>query len=195
MVTYLTRFSWRTVVLALLLAAATGLAWNLGPLGRLVFPIPYRNLVLRYAAENSLDPRLVAAVIKVESDFRPRATSSKGALGLMQVMPETGRWAAGVLGLSGYTEKTLFDPSTNIMIGSWYLARLRTRFGGTALAVAAYNAGDHKAGEWFPGDTSRYSDLRVVIGIPYRETRLFVQKVLFTYAAYRQLYNGDLDPQ
>ncbi|MDA8335375.1 MAG: lytic transglycosylase domain-containing protein [Peptococcaceae bacterium] len=190
----MTRASRRIVTVAVLLTfGVTVFAWNINGLGRLLFPVAYRSFITRYAGENNLDPRLVAAVIKVESDFRPKAVSRRGALGLMQVMPDTGRWAAGKIGLAEFTPEELYDPPTNIKIGSWYLARLQAMFGRTALALAAYNAGDHKAREWFPGDTSQDSDLKILAAIPYPETRLFVRKVLFIYSVYRRLYDRNLN--
>lgn len=183
-------------IIAIVVLALAALLWNYNRVARLFFPVTNRATIVQYAAENALDPRLVAAIIKIESDFRPSATSHSGALGLMQVMPDTGRWAAGKLGVTGVIPNILYDPSTNIRIGSWYLAQLQTMFGGRlVLILAAYNAGDHNVREWFPSDTSLVSDSKLVTGIPYPETRLFVRKVLFTYAVYQRLYDRNLDPK
>ena len=189
----LSRTVWVIPLVLIVLAASI---WNSNRVVRLFFPVTYRNSITQYAGENNLDPRLVAAIIKIESDFRPDVASHSGAMGLMQIMPDTGRWAADKLALADFAPDILYDPPTNVRIGTWYLAQLQSLFGGrTVLVLAAYNAGDHKARDWFPGDTSGDSDAKLVARIPYPETRLFVRKVLFTYAVYQRLYDRNLNPQ
>jgi len=85
---------------------------------QLINPLDYVEYITVYATANGIDPFLVASIIRVESGYRRDARSSKGACGLMQIMPGTGEWAAGQLGLVGYSEDQLFDPDTNIMIGA-----------------------------------------------------------------------------
>ena len=118
------------------------------------------RLIRRYAARYHLDVRMVQAVVQVESGYNPRALSSKGAIGLMQLMPATAK-------LLGVTDP--WDPEQNIRGGTAYLRRMLDRFGGnTRLALAAYNAG--------PGAVSRHGGVP-----PYRETRNYVRKVLTLY--------------
>ncbi|AEG14194.1 Lytic transglycosylase catalytic [Desulfofundulus kuznetsovii DSM 6115] len=161
---------------------------NIDHLGRLIYPFPYRETVMEYAAGRGLDPYLVAAVIKTESNFNPRATSRRGARGLMQVMPETGTWAAKKMGLSCYHPDLLYDPEFNIRIGTWYLADLyRTFDRDTILALAAYNGGQGNVQKWleqqhWTGEKSKLDQ------IPFAETREFVRKVLWNYQVYRYLY-------
>jgi len=186
----------RTVPLLVLVLVLAGFLWNFHRVARLFFPVAYGATITTYAAENNLDPRLVAALIKIESGFRPGASSPKGALGLMQVMPDTGRWAAAQLGLTGFTPDSLYDPATNIRIGCWYLAQLQRMFGGRpVLVLIAYNAGDHKARDWFPGPAAGQGDTALITRIPYQETRLFVQKVLLAYTFYQRLYDRNLQPK
>lgn len=115
----------------------------------------FEDLVQAHSQRQSLRPELVRAVIQVESGFDPRATSAKGAMGLMQLMPQTAR-SLGVL--------NAYDPEDNIRGGTVYLRQLLDKFGSERLALAAYNAG--------PGAVDRYEGVP-----PYRETREYVRKV------------------
>ena len=190
------RFRRRAVPALVVSVLLGGFLWHWHRVARLFFPVAYADTISVYAAENNLDPRLVAAVIKIESGFRPEVSSRKGAIGLMQVMPDTGRWAAAQLGISSFTPGSLYDPVTNIRIGCWYLAQLQKMFAGrTVMVLAAYNAGDHKARDWFRGPTASAGDAALIARIPYQETRLFVQKVLLTYGFYQRLYNSNLQPK
>jgi soluble lytic murein transglycosylase-like protein len=95
--------------------------------------------------ESGVDVFLLLAVAEEESDFRPRATGRRGALGLLQIRPSTGRDVARRYQLSWEGEKTLFDPSVNLVVGALYLRELRERFGSWDLALTAYNHGPTRA--------------------------------------------------
>ncbi len=97
--------------------------------------------IVREAQKNGIDPLLVVAVIRCESSFNTFATSHVGAMGLMQVMPDTGTYLAGLRGWKLNKTQNLFDPETNIELGTWYLADLIQRFGTVEKALVAYNAG------------------------------------------------------
>ena len=163
--------------------------WGLGRGLRWWFPARYTPLVAAAAARNGVDPRLVWAVIRTESRFRPDAVSPVGAVGLMQITPSTGRWIASQLGSGRYERSLLFDPAFNVQAGTWYLAYLLRSFGGRLpLALAAYNAGSDPVRSWVAAGlwSGGTSDLD---RIPYPETRQFVYRVLRTYAVYRRLYS------
>jgi len=125
---------------------------------------PYDNIINRAAKKHSVDPALIKAVIKAESNFNPTDTSCKGACGLMQLMPETAR----LLGV-----KSIYSPEENILAGTRYLRDMLYTFNGnTEKAIAAYNAG--------PTAVARYKNIP-----PYRETRAYVENVNRYYRKYR----------
>lgn len=155
---------------------------------RHIYPFPYRDIVTAEAARNNVDPNLVAAIIKTESNFSTGAESKVGARGIMQIMPETGSWAAKRMNLHGFQTDDLYKADTNIKIGCWYLNDLNQEFGGNKiLVVAAYNGGRGNVKAWLQkeGWTGEHAD---VDQIPFPETRAYVNKVLKNYDWYRYLY-------
>ena len=97
---------------------------------KVLYPMKHQALIAKYAQEYDLDPYFVSAVIWKESRFREDAVSSAGAVGLMQVMPETGGWISEKIGLEGYDATRLKEPEYNIRLGCWYLSYLEDKFGG-----------------------------------------------------------------
>lgn len=150
--------------------------------------IEYVNEITRYAGEYDLDPYLVAAVINTESNFDPDAVSHAGALGLMQIMPETGEWIAGKLGIQDFNKEMLLEPEINIRFGTWYLHFLNERFGGDpTLIAAAYNAGHGRVADWL--QDADFSDPEGnLVHIPYEETSSYVEKIAKTQEEYRRKY-------
>ncbi len=142
-----------------------------------LFPFEYTEYVDRYTAEFNLDRYLVMGVIKTESNFNPDAVSKSGAKGLMQMTDATAGDCYRELGISEYTEETVFEPETNIYLGCYYLSYLRERFGGEMeTALAAYNAGEGNVRSWL--SDSRYSaDGKVLHTIPYPETASYIKKI------------------
>ena len=134
----------------------------------------YARLIDQYARTNGLDPALVKAVVAVESAFDPRAVSAKGAVGLMQVIPETGERYGLTADARRSITVRLYDPATNLRIGTRYLRDLLDRFDNDlALALAAYNAGEGSV-------ATRDNTVP-----PFAETRSFVRLVQQVYALYR----------
>lgn len=153
-----------------------------------LYPFPYQNLVYHFALENEIDPFLVAGVIRTESKFIAQARSPKGALGLMQMMPETANWVAGQLEYTDFEVSQLENPEMNIRLGTWYLSSLKREFkGNEILALAAYNGGRGNVRQWMNqyGWTMNFSDIEQ---IPFRETREYVGKVLYSKQHYQELY-------
>ncbi len=149
----------------------------------LAYPPQVVELIKDAPAERGVDPYLVAAIAREESEFNRAAISSAGALGMMQIMPATGRLIARGKGVKEFDEAWLFDARTSIRLGSWYLAGLLERFDGKLhLAVAAYNAGPTAVEKWMkklPEEPDEF-----VESIPYTETRNYVKRVLGSYDAY-----------
>jgi soluble lytic murein transglycosylase len=179
------------VALALILAlAAAGMAVYKSDWFQreYLYPFPYREKVFHYATEREVDPFLIAAVIRTESKFVPTARSPKGAIGLMQMMPETGQWVAGQLDQRGFSPAMLTDPDTSIRFGAWYLASLKKEFkDNEILVLAAYNGGRGNVNQWMR-QMNWDRNFREIEKIPYQETREYVRKVLSAREKYRALY-------
>jgi soluble lytic murein transglycosylase len=154
------------------------------------YPTPYAALVLREAAATELDPRLMAALVRQESLFHPRAVSWAGARGLAQIMPATAEGIAVDLAVRGFTVEQLFSPAVSLRFGSFYLSRrLDDMQGSPAGALAAYNGGLGNALRWAGGSSVADPD-RFIEAIDFPETREYVQRVLAGFHQYRLLYDA-----
>ncbi len=154
----------------------------------LAFPLPYRDSLKTYARANGLDPYLLAALIRQESEFDAKAISRARAYGLTQVLPATGRLLSRRAGLSRFRPELLFQPDVNIRLGAFYMKSLVSEFdGGIEPALAAYNAGKNRAAIWRTWAEFR-EPAEFVEVIPYSETRNYVQVVLRNADIYRRLY-------
>lgn len=176
---------WVSLVLAgvFILVVIYQLPW----VQRTRYPIPYKAIVQKHANQYGVDPLLVTAVMREESRFLPKSQSNAGAVGLMQLMPDTAQWAAEKIGLQKIQPDYLFQPDLNIMLGSWYLSNLSKQFNNnTVLVLAAYNGGRGRVNEWM--ENGNLSPQGRIDQIPIPETREYVRKVLASYAKYKQLY-------
>ncbi len=167
---------------------ATG-SWD-DRLLRIVYPFPHREIIMTEAERRGLIPFEVAGLIRQESFFNPNAVSAAGAIGLMQVMPQTGAGLARRTGINGFNSSMLRDPSINMRLGSLYLADQMDRWNGRLSDVlSAYNAGPNRVARWrtFP----EHADDEIYIErIPIAETRDYVKRVKLNAAIYRRLYEG-----
>lgn len=162
---------------------------NINRVERLIYPIDFADDIRVSAANNEIDPHLLAAIIRVESNYQVGVKSSKGAVGIMQIMPETARW---ITHQAGYTDVTEYDLLTradvSIEAGAWYIHSLQQQFDHQQLLViAAYNAGPGKVNSWLSSQKWN-GDLQTVHQIPYEETRNYVRKVCYYYEKYKQVY-------
>ena len=158
-------------------------------LWQLYYPLGYAEHVRAASRGTSLDPYFVSAVIREESSYDPRARSGVGAIGLMQLMPDTARLVAQELGRPLSEMTALWEPPLNITLGTRYLAQLTTRFREPILAVAGYNAGPHRVQRWL-AERPRLDLEEFVDQIPFDETRAFAKRVYTSWHHYRRLY-GD----
>jgi len=165
-----------------------GLAARYGGSGRVAMrPRPYEDLVRASAARHHLDPNLIWAVMRVESVYNPSIVSYAGAIGLLQIMPRTGRLIANALHRPEFTTADLLDPATNIEFGAWYLRSLLDRFEGRIpLAVASYNGGPHNVRRWMAEHSDAMPVDALCERIPFTQTFRYVRRVLHHYAAYRE---------
>ena len=153
------------------------------------FPLQHQDVIRREAARHSIDPAWVAAEIRAESIFNPRARSSANALGLMQVLPATGMQVARKLGLPWGGGDSLYQPETNIALGTAYLRQMHDRYGGQPyFAIAGYNAGPAPLQRWQSQRPGMDPDFWIET-ISYKETRDYVARVL----AFSVLYDWRLD--
>lgn len=152
-----------------------------------MYPLNYKSEIIKYSEEYSLDPYLMFALIRTESAFDSKAVSSAGAIGLAQIMPETGQWLAGRMNLEIYSEEMLYIPETNIELSCYYVNMLLARFGTIETALAAYNAGSTTVSTWL--EDSRYSQNGVTLtNIPYEETREYVERISDAMDSYVKIY-------
>jgi len=155
-----------------------------------LFPRTYWRELRTYALANHLDPFLVAALVRQESEFNPVAVSTANALGLMQLLPATGKRVAREARLRHFQAGMLFDPAINLELGTRYFKRILDSYDGrVAYALAAYNAGRERVDEWRKdGD---YRDVaEFVESIPFTETREYVQAVMRNSNLYHRLYGN-----
>ena len=164
------------------------LFFNIENIGKRLYPFYYRDTITNQSIIYSLDPLFIAALIKAESDFDPNATSDAGAIGLLQIMPDTGYWIAEKMNLSDFTPQQLYHPDTNIKMGIWYLSDLNKEFDNKQILVlAAYNAGRGNVAKWIE-EKELNGQENDVNKIPFPETRNYIRKVLFNYQLYKYLY-------
>ena len=160
---------------------------------------PFDRRALRYAegngSRNPVDPLLVSAIVRAESLFDPKAISTAGARGLMQLMPKTARRVASRLNLPEPSPEDLLHPDLNVRLGSAFLGSLVARFDGNLVpAVAAYNAGFNAAREWWKAN-GQLDEASFIALIPYRETRRYTRRVMAYYRWYQVIYGtGPLKP-
>ena len=150
---------------------------------RLRYPLEYEHIVRGHAEQYDLDAALLAAVIYRESEFDADARSSSGAIGLMQLLPDTAEGIAQLTGGSGFVVDDLYDPEINVRYGSFYLRRLLRKYEDERLALAAYNAGQANVDEWIAEGREE---------IPFPETREFVENVLDARELYARAYADEL---
>lgn len=154
-----------------------------------LFPKPFWSDLKRFSSNNALDPYLVASLIRQESSFNPNAISPKNAVGLMQLLPKTGKLVAKQVRLRRFSPPQLFTPSVNLQLGTRYFRGMVDKFGAFEYALAAYNAGSDRVEDWLK--LGKYRDPQEFVeSIPFTETREYVQAILRNETVYRKLYGN-----
>jgi len=155
-----------------------------------LFPRPFWSDLKKFSVANGLDPYLVASLIRQESEFNPIAVSRANAVGLMQLLPRTGKQVAHQVAMKRYNPSQLYTAPVNLELGTHYFRGMVDQFGGSfEQALAAYNAGSDRVEEWM--GQGKYRDAaEFVESIPFTETREYVQAIMRNANVYRQLYGA-----
>ena len=175
-----------TVAAIALLAVVGGVAWVTRAEPDLYlrtrYPLEFEHILRGHASNHDLDPALLAAVVYVESRFDPQAESAAGAVGLMQLLPETAKGIALRTGGERFVVADLRDPEINVRYGAWYLDHLQDRYDDSRLMLAAYHAGQGNVERWRADGA----------GIEFSETRSYVADVLRIRDVYADAYASEL---
>ena len=152
------------------------------------FPVAYTDLIQTYATKYQLDPYLVQSIMRCESSNDPNAVSHVGAIGLMQIMPDTGEWIGHKIDPElAYSLDMLNDPAINIEYSCWYLNFLSERFDKNVMEmIAAYNAGHGTVKNWL--EDARFSKDGELLTIPYEDTANYYKNVMTAFENYKTLY-------
>lgn len=150
-----------------------------------IYPMTYKEYVYECSGKNEVDPLLIFAIIKAESNFNPDSVSTSNAKGLMQLMDSTADELAEKLELEDYD---IFDEKTNISLGTNYISTLLNYYNDNVyLALAAYNAGIGNVNKWIDNGVIK-EDGSDIENIPFKETENYVRKVVRDYRIYKELY-------
>lgn len=179
----------KRVFALLLICFVLVLFMNSSFIGRKLYPIYFQQEIKQSAAKYNIDPFLIAAIIRVETNYKHHLESSKGALGLMQLMPDTAEWIVESTNLGPHTQEDLLKVDININLGSWYLSWLTKHYNGNLIyAIAAYNAGQGNVNKWKQNEVWDGSQEHID-QIPFGETRHYVHRVIYYYEKYTKLYS------
>lgn len=150
------------------------------------YPLKYTENIVSAAQKYGVKPDIIASVIYAESGFDSNVQSSKGAIGLMQILPSTAEWLA-VLMKVDYQREMLFDPEYNINMGTYYLSYLFRKFNDFQTVLASYNAGEGNVKLWLL--SSKYSsDGATIITTPYKQTNHYIDKTFDAYNYYKEVF-------
>jgi len=171
------------------MASDYGVAGVPNELVRIAYPLSFLPTALDASDLEGIDPFVILAIMREESSFLPDAVSQAGAMGLMQIMPHTGKEMARKTGRKDFLVEDLFKPATSISFGTRYVVRQRKKFGELELAIAAYNAGPEVVKEWAERRESTQVDEFIEL-ISYPETRIYVKNVLASWWTYQKIWGA-----
>ena len=162
------------------------LAYSLSCFYSYFYPMTYSEEIREISSQYDIDSALIASMVNAESSFKETALSSKGAVGLMQLMPSTAEWLAENMGLD-YSEELLCTAEYNLQLGVYYVHYLMKVFQNDRVVLCAYNAGPTNVKNWLKN--KEYSqDGKTLLKIPYNETEVYVNKVYKNYHYYKNKY-------
>ncbi len=151
------------------------------------YPIKFKDAILTAEAETGVDKMLIISVARTESNFDEDAVSTAGAIGIMQLMPDTAEYVSDLYDLDYMGESELYNPESNILLGAYYLKYLLGKFESESTVLASYNAGEGVVSRWLGSD--EYSSNGVTLEtIPYKETRDYIQKVERAQKIYQKIW-------
>ncbi len=177
------------VIIFLLLSALIAFSVHNYTIKRVFYPLKYKNEIIESSNAYSLNPLLIFAIIKTESNFDKNAKSSAGAMGLMQITENTAKYVASLKKIESYD---INIPATNIDFGCFYIKYLMERFEDQNTALCAYNAGEGNVTLWLTN--KEYSDDAITLKkIPFKETRDYIDKIKKNFAKYNNYYGYLLD--
>lgn len=177
-----------TIILAIILSLLFGVFKVQNIVLRKIYPTKYSEYVYKYAKEYELDPLLIFAIIKAESNFNPNVVSSSNAIGLMQLMDATAEELARKIDVEFMKKSSLYNPDLNIRLGTKYFSDLLKEYNGNKLlALTAYNAGKGTLKRWIEQGVIK-EDGSDIENIPYKETNNYVRKIVRDYKIYQELY-------
>jgi soluble lytic murein transglycosylase len=160
----------------------------------LLYPVPFRESLIKHASSRGMDPRFVLSIARQESRFQVEAKSVAAARGMMQFIPATANEIAAQLNMTNFEEDDLYNADTAILFGSQYLANLFKQFPDQPQAVAgSYNGGADNLARWIARSKSSEAD-RYVPEIGFTQTKDYVYKVLANFWTYQRLYDAQLQP-
>lgn len=174
------------IIFVILITIAISVSLASPYIQKALYPLKYATEIDKYSKKLDLDPYLISAIIYEESRFKKDSRSSAGAIGLMQIMPETARWI-GSRSEIDVDEGSLLVPEENIALGTWYFSWLLDKYENETLALAAYNGGDKNIDMWLE-ENDNISDEKFIEKIPFKETKDFVERVRISRSRYEDLY-------
>ena len=148
----------------------------------------YSEFIYKYSKEYNVDPYIVFSIIKNESNFKKDVVSKSGAIGLMQLMESTAKETATKIGIYNFNKDMLYNPEENIKIGIKYYSVIKEKYKNTSIALAAYNAGIGTVDGWINDKIINYDGTNLE-EIPYKETNIYVRKILRDYTIYKKIYD------
>ena len=156
---------------------------------KIIYKTDYKEYVYKYSKENDIDPLLTYSIIKAESNFNVNSVSKSGAIGLMQLMESTAKEVAGKKQIENFKKNDLYEPEKNIMLGTAYFKELLHRYDNNlSIALIAYNAGIGVVDKWIREGIIK-PDGSDIENVPYKETNMYVRKILRNYKIYKEIFS------